>query len=512
MISINSTSKKVAAIYSYIFLVLNSISSILLTPFLLKYLGVDEYGLYQMIYSIGNYILILDLGIGTVMVRYIAEYKARGNYEGMKNFAGMIAVLTFIICLIVLCVGIVVDYNLENIYTNLSVVDYTKSHWMFNIMIYQFIVTIIDHYIQGVISAHERFVYTKVIGIIKLCAVFILTITFVCLDFGAVGIVMANAIVISTLTIVDIIYVFKALKFRVKITCWNNAIMRPVFGLMLAMMLQSIVGNVNSSLDKTILGVLCTPTDVTIYSIASTIITLFNTIPSVISGLFQPQVTRMVVKGTNGMELTDLVIRVGRWQFILCSSFLAGLVLFGIDFLNLWVGSRLSEENIWFSLLIMLIILPFNMVPLIQTVCISILNAYDKRLYRSIVLIVTCILHVVLTILMIKLWGPIGSPLGTAISYLIGYVILLNIYYSRSFHLDIRRMFREILKRSWFCVILSILFCFPLYLWHIQTWFSLVVKGGIFVVILFILLYIKGFNEEEKNIINSYLTKLNVLK
>ena len=76
---INSTSKKTAAIFSYIFLALNSVSAIFLTPFLLKYLGVDEYGLYQMVYSIGQYILILDLGISTVMVRYIAEteFKAK---------------------------------------------------------------------------------------------------------------------------------------------------------------------------------------------------------------------------------------------------------------------------------------------------------------------------------------------------------------------------------------------------------------------------------------------------
>lgn len=132
---INSTSKKTAAIFSYIFLALNSISAIFLTPFLLKYLGVDEYGLYQMVYSIGQYILILDLGISTIMVRYIAEYIAREDYEGMKKFSGMIAILTLLICIVVICIGFVIDYNLENIFTTLSTEDYSKSHWMFNLMI-----------------------------------------------------------------------------------------------------------------------------------------------------------------------------------------------------------------------------------------------------------------------------------------------------------------------------------------------------------------------------------------
>lgn len=504
---INSTSKKTAAIVSYIFLALNSISAIFLTPFLLKYLGVDEYGLYQMVYSIGQYILILDLGISTVMVRYIAEYIAREDYDGMRKFSGMMAILTFLICLAVISIGLVVDYNLENIFTTLSAGDYSKSHWMFSLMIIQFVVTIIEHYIQGAINAYERFVFSKILGIVKICTVFGLTVLFTYLGFGAVGIVMANSIVISIITLIEIFYTFRILKFKIKISRWNKAVMMPAFSLMIAMLLQSVVGNVNSSVDKTILGIMCTPADVTVYSIAATIITLFNTLPTVMSGLFQPHVMRMVVKGTNGTQLTDLVIRVGRWQFIICGAFFAGLVLFGFDFLHLWVGSRLSDDGVQFALLIMLMILPFNMVPLIQNVCISILNAYDKRMYRSVILTLMCVLHIIFTIVTIKLWGPIGSPLGTALSFFIGYVIILNIYYSRSLHLEICRMFREIIRRLWICVLVSTALCVPLYFWQINTWLGLSVKCGVFIIILFSSLCLMGFNSEEKQIVNGYLRR-----
>ena len=512
MISINSTSKKTAAIFSYVYLALNSVMSILIAPILLKYLGVDEYGLYQMVYSMGHYILILDLGIGTVMVRYIAEYRAKEDCVGMREFAGMIAILTLIICLIVICVGLVVNSNLENIFTNLKSEDYVKSHTMFNLMIYQFVVTIIDNYIQGCISAYERFVFTKIFGIFKVCVVFTLTILFVYLGFGAVGILMANALVITGLAIINIIYAFKSLHFRIRLTRWKAVVMMPVWGLMIAMLLQSIVANVNSTVDKTILGIMCTPADVAVYSIAASIITLFNMVPTVISGFFQPQVTRMVVKGTNGAELTDLVVRVGRWQFVLCSAFLAGLVLLGQDFMNLWVGGHLSSEEMRFSLLIILLILPFNMVPLVQTICVSILNAYDKRMSRSLILMAICVLNIIFTVVAIGLWGPIGSPLGTALSYFIGYVVILNIYYSRSLHLEVSRMFKEIFSRLWICVVVSTLLCLPLCLWHMHSWMSFIVKGILFSLVLFILLYFKGFNAEEKGIVNSYLYKFSIIK
>lgn len=499
---INSTSKKAAAIISYLFLALNSVSSIILTPILLNFLGVEEYGLYQMIYSIGLYILILDLGIGSVMIRYISEYRARKDLEGMKQFAGMMALLTLSLCIIVFIVGVIFNYFVQDIFCNLTPEQYTKSHWMITLMTFQFVMTFIDHYCQGAINAYERFVFSKILGIIKVISVFGLTILFVYIGLGAVGIVLANTIIITLLTIVNIIYMFREIKFRIVFTRWKKKILFPIFGLMLAMLLQSVVANVNSSVDKTILGIMCTPTDVAIYSIAATIITLFNTLPSVLSSLFQPQVMKMVVKGTTPKQLTNLVIRVGRWQFIVCGAFLIGLLLFGMDFLNLWVGRTISENELRFSLIIMLIILPFNMIPLIQTVCISILNAYNKILYRSLILIIISVLHVIITIIIVMFWGPIGSPIGTAISYFLGYAILLNIYYYRAFRLEVFRMFKEILVRFSCCFLLILFLCTPLHYLETYSWIGFIGKITVYCSLLVLILYFLGLNYEEKSIIN----------
>lgn len=505
---IHSTSKKLAAFFSYLFIGLNSISSILLTPFLLKYLGVDEYGVYQMIYSIGQYVLILDLGIGTVMVRYLAEYLAKNDMQGLRGFAGMMSLMTLIICFIVIAVGIYIDLNIVNIFPNLPSEFIDKAHWMFNLMIIQFVFTIIDNYINGAIFAFERFVFTKIVGIIKILLVLGLTILLVYLGYGAVGVVLANTIVISMALIINIVYAYYVIGFRISIKGWDLKCLYPAMGLMLAMLLQSVVANVNSSVDKTILGIMCTPTDVAIYSIAATIITMFNTLPTVISGFFQPQVTRMVVVGTNGAELTDLVIRVGRWQFIICAAMLSGLTLFGADFLNLWVGGSFSADEIHFCLLIMLIILPFNMLPLIQNVCITILNAYDKRLHRSLILMGICVLHIFFTIIVVKGWGPIGSPLGTAISYFIGYVIVLNVYYSKVLGLEISRMFKEIFSRLWICIIFSTLLCCPFYLISVNSWGVFCIECIIFIVVLFASLLKYGFNGDERLIVQSSLNTI----
>ena len=65
-------SKKLAIIVSYVLICTNVLSNLILTPIYLNYLGTDGYGFYQMIYAVASYILILDLGIGTTMVRFIS--------------------------------------------------------------------------------------------------------------------------------------------------------------------------------------------------------------------------------------------------------------------------------------------------------------------------------------------------------------------------------------------------------------------------------------------------------
>lgn len=509
---IHSTSKKTAAFLSYINQGLSTVFAIFLTPILLKYLGVDEYGLYQMVYSVGHYIMILDLGIGMVMVRYISEYRARNDKEGEENFAALIAIFTVFIALLVFIAGEILNFNVENIFPNLTTSDYEKSHQMFNLMVIQFVFTVVDHYFAGIIGAHERFVFSRLMGIIKIVLSFTLNVLFVMLGFGAVGLVLTNTLVIILLTLVNILYVFKQLHFRIHYHKWDFVIVKPAIGLMLAMLLQSVVGFVNSSVDKTILGIMCTKADVAVYSIAASIITLFNTLPTVISGLFQPQVTKMVVRGTTPSKLTDLVIRVGRWQFMMCGLFLLGIAFLGMDFLHLWVGHRLNHDQLLFTWIIMMVILPFNMVPLVQTVCISVLNAYDKRMYRSVILAGMCVINIFVSVLMVRLFGPIGCPIGTAFSFLFGYAILLNIYYSKGLHLEIGRMFKEIVSKTWLCLLLAALLVSPLLLWKHCTLPIFILKAIVFSVVFFVLMWLFGFNEEEKNICSPILRKLHLIR
>ncbi|MBR3811551.1 MAG: oligosaccharide flippase family protein [Agathobacter sp.] len=505
---LKSKSKKTAVVLSYCSLILQTLSTMILTRFYLEQLGSDNYGLYQMIYSVAQYILILDLGISTVMTRYISEYRAKGDEKGAENFAFHFAIIVAVVLLFVISIGCVVNQSIEGIYRNLTASEYDVSHRLMNIMIVQLVFTIVSHYFRGLCEAHENFAFTRIITISQIILNFGLSVLFVRIGMGVIGIALANTVVIVLNCVITIIFVFSISKFRIRFHHWEMQFFKPVFLLMAAMLLQAVVGHVNSSADKTILGIMCTKSDVAVYAVAATIITMFNTLPSTISSVFQPSATRMVVNKATPEQLTDFVIRPGRLQFMLTGGFIAGFVVFGQDFVICWAGKDMKDA--W--LYVLLVLLP-NMIPLIQNICLSLLNAMDKRLFRSVILAGMTVVNILISVFLIKRIGPIGAPLGTGISYIIGHCIIMNVYYKKKIGLNVTRMFKEIFKKTWICVLVSFALTLPLMLWKSDgNWLILIMKAIIFCIIYGILLIIYGMNNDEKKMLQSILAKLSFIK
>lgn len=78
--------RKIGVILSYVLMVFEVLSTLLLTPFIIRTLGQAEYGVYKLAFAINAYLLLLDLGIGNAIVRYIAKYKSEGNVKKERQF------------------------------------------------------------------------------------------------------------------------------------------------------------------------------------------------------------------------------------------------------------------------------------------------------------------------------------------------------------------------------------------------------------------------------------------
>ena len=68
---------KAGVILSYIQLVIGNVISIIYTPIMLRILGQNEYGLYNLASSTISYLGLLSFGFGSAYIIYYSKYKVK---------------------------------------------------------------------------------------------------------------------------------------------------------------------------------------------------------------------------------------------------------------------------------------------------------------------------------------------------------------------------------------------------------------------------------------------------
>ena len=77
---------KWGALLSYLLIIINSLYGFLIVPFILSSLGEAEYGVYKTISSLSSALMILDLGLGGTVMRYIAKFKSDDRKDKIQSF------------------------------------------------------------------------------------------------------------------------------------------------------------------------------------------------------------------------------------------------------------------------------------------------------------------------------------------------------------------------------------------------------------------------------------------
>ena len=93
--------------------------------------------------------------------------------------------------------------------------------------------------------------------------------------------------------------------------------------------------------------------------------------------------------------------------------------------------------------------------------------------------------------------------MGTVISLCVGHIVLMNLYYARTFGMNILRMFTSIFKGILPMGLLSFLICVPLNAWNTVSVVGFLVKGILFVLVYAALVWRWGLQQDERSYIKN---------
>lgn len=117
----------------------------------------------------------------------------------------------------------------------------------------------------------------------------------------------------------------------------------------------------------------------------------------------------MVATNDDNRSISDLFIRTGRIQYIVMALVLSGFIVFGRQFIVLWAGAGYEDAYIicllfFFSLLI----------PMIQNLGITILQARNQMKFRSLLYIFIAMAALAFQIVLARRYGGVGCAIAVS--------------------------------------------------------------------------------------------------
>lgn len=500
--------KKVGVLLTFAGESIKILSALLYTPIMLRLLGQSEYGLYQLASSTISYLSILSLGFVNAYFRYYSRYNIHGDTDGVARLNGMFLLVFGFLSSVCVILGAVIVAEAEVIFgSKLSAQEIDQAQIMMLILVVNMATTLFNSVYYCYIMACEQFIFQKLLTVLKNLLGPVLTLPLLYMGMSSVAVVLVTTILTIAVFISNAVYCHKKLNMHFSFKDLQFSQLKEMCAFTFFIFLNQLVSQANWSVDKLLLGRMCGTESVAVYGIGLQIYWLYFDTTIAIPGVFIPQVNNIVAKSNDNLELTDLMVRVGRIQFALAALILIGFGFLGQAFILLWAGPGYSDAY-WIALLLML---PMT-VPLIQNIGIEVLRAKNKHQIRSIVYTILAVANVCISIFMIKFWGGVGAAVGTMITLVAGEILFINWYYHRKIGLDMVYFWKQIGKMLP-AVLVTIAFCCVYQMFvQVDGWGDLVLSILVFSIVYAVCMWFAGLNAYEKQLVRKMLSRIPGLK
>jgi O-antigen/teichoic acid export membrane protein len=134
---------------------------------------------------------------------------------------------------------------------------------------------------------------------------------------------------------------------------------------------------------------------------------------------------------------------------------------------------------------------------MMQNVTLSILRAQNKMKYRTVTLLISSMINVIVSLIAMKCFGYWGAALGTALST-ISNLLFMNIYYHFKLNFKVISLFAHIMHGIMPCAAVATVVTFFVHLCCNGSWLSFVINAAIYMVVYIALLFAWGLQNDEK--------------
>jgi O-antigen/teichoic acid export membrane protein len=416
------------------------LTALFVSPLLVHALGLDRYGIWSLVESILAYLVLLDLGVGASVVRYVARFEATDDHEQVNRvFSTSVCVFAvagltaFVLAAAVAYLGLPL-FNIQP--SELQ----NEARWLLILLGLNLALGLPLKVFACILDGLGRYPTQTAI---RSAWLFIRTGVLLAVALRGGGLVPLG-LVISACNLLEHVSLGVAAKYflpelRFSLTLADRSTLRTIRGYTVHAFVAMIAGRISFQTASMVIGAFLLPAQITLFWVAARLVEYAKDSFRVVTAGIMPAVSVLEARGDD-KGIRNVFVQGTRYMLWLVLPVQVGLMCLGKCFLALWMKREPSiAEGSYPTLLILAA--PFALA-LPQVVAARILYGLGRLRWFSRAALVEALANLVLSIVLVQSIGIEGVALGTAIPNIIGSSALI-VYICRTLDVGVFRYLRS---------------------------------------------------------------------
>jgi O-antigen/teichoic acid export membrane protein len=383
-----------------------------LVPFVIRCVGKEAYGLYVLVTTITGYFTLLDFGVSAAVLKYVAEYRGRGElpsvYRIINSALGYHLLIGMVVALALLGLSPFADTLFD-----LDAATRPEAQRLFLVGAVAALVLWPTNLFRTVTEAFQRFVASAIVSAVCQAVAAAAAATVLLLGLGITAVLAVLSL--GALTANLIFYgLFRREQpdFRVAVTLRDLPTMRLMFRFSVYMFLGGLASMVIFQLDNLVVGTFVSVSAVAVYNIAYLLHTGVKTVDNLING--PPWVASAEMEGQDDHAgQRRLFLRGTRYVACLMLPGIVTLILFARSLITSWMGPGFED-----SVLPARILLAGWLVVSLWEPGAGVVTARGLVRPLTAIAFVQAGLNLALSLILVQTVGVSGVALGTTIPFI----------------------------------------------------------------------------------------------
>lgn len=394
-----------------------------LTPLVIHSIGLEAYGLWAIVGAAVNYFALLDCGVGSGFVKYLAEFLERREHGQVRQvmtfgFLFYLAIGVAVLPVIRLLGPHIVSYlRLDPRYTS-------AASDLLLLAIAYFVISNAFGIFGAFIIAMQR---TEVAGFIDAGYQVVYAVSLVLLLAMHYGVYALPAAIFCALICTSIIRI--GLVYRMFGNPFSNpfrlerALLKRVFSFGLWMQVNALTAVINLETDRIILGTFVSVLSAGYYELGNKLAGLARILPQTLLAPLLPAASAFDGR-RDGARLNTVYVRGTRYLALATFAIAGFLIGAGAQILQVWMGRSYPYVTIVMAAL--LVSFAINNLTGVGT---TIVRATAQPYYETYYAVVGAVINISATLILTPFFGLMGVVAGTVIGQVCGSLYFLWLFH-----------------------------------------------------------------------------------